>query len=247
MPWRTAHLLTAVCLSAGAGAGLFYTGNGMNRLQTEKAQSTPTIFAAQFKQKPDGEGFPTAGAWAQADALRFDEDWQGQNADPGRATEVRVLWTPETLFLRFHCRFRDITVFPDSRPDGSRDELWNRDVAETFLQPEADGSRVYKEFEVSPNGYWIALAVSHGKGQELRSGVRRRVKLDEKAHTWTAELALSMNLLTGHFDPAHPWRANFFRIEGQTEPRFYSAWSPTHSPKPNFHVPEAFGTLAFRE
>jgi len=31
------------------------------------------------------------------------------------------------------------------------------------------------------------------------------------------------------------------------EPRFYSAWSPTMTPTPNFHVPEAFGHLVFRE
>jgi hypothetical protein len=31
-------------------------------------------------------------------------------------------------------------------------------------------------------------------------------------------------------------------MEG-TSPREYLAWSPPRTPKPNFHVPEAFGTL----
>ena len=56
-----------------------------------------------------------------------------------------------------------------------------------------------------------------------------------------------MSSLTPSFDPHHPWRANFYRIEGQTEPRFYSAWSPTFSPKPSFHVPAAFGKLVFQD
>jgi alpha-galactosidase len=56
-----------------------------------------------------------------------------------------------------------------------------------------------------------------------------------------------MQSLTPQFDPTRSWRGNFFRIEGQIEPRFYAAWSPTHSPKANFHVPEAFGVLVFRE
>jgi len=43
------------------------------------------------------------------------------------------------------------------------------------------------------------------------------------------------------------WRVNFFRVEGATEPRFYSAWRPTNTPKPNFHVPEAFGALVFTD
>ena len=158
-----------------------------------------------------------------------------------------MLWTPDSLFVRFNCNYRNVTVFPDAREDGWRFELWERDVAEAFLQPDSSDPLVYREFEVSPNGFWIDLAVSHGKIEELHSGLRRRVVLREKAKTWTAEMALPMKCLTTHFDPKLSWRANFFRIEGQKEPRFYSAWSPTYSPKPNFHVPAAFGTLVFRE
>ena len=120
-------------------------------------------------------------------------------------------------------------------------------MAETFLQADGSTAHIYKEFEVSPNGYWLDLAIANGKNEELRSGLRRRVVMDEKNRTWTAELAVPMKSLTQRFDPQQQWRANFFRIEGQAEPRFYSAWSPTYSPKPNFHVPEAFGTLVFRE
>jgi alpha-galactosidase len=53
--------------------------------------------------------------------------------------------------------------------------------------------------------------------------------------------------LTPEFDPKRSWRANFFRVEGKTEPRFYSAWNPTLTAAPNFHMPEAFGHLVFRE
>ena len=33
-----------------------------------------------------------------------------------------------------------------------------------------------------------------------------------------------------------------YRMDSK-RPRLYLAWSPTRTPKPNFHVPEAFGTL----
>jgi len=100
---------------------------------------------------------------------------------------------------------------------------------------------------VSPNNMWIDLAVSHGKIEELHSGLRRRVSLDENAKAWTAELAIPMKALTAQFDPKKSWRANFYRIEGENEPRFYAAWSPTLTPKPSFHVPARFGTLVFRD
>jgi alpha-galactosidase len=62
-----------------------------------------------------------------------------------------------------------------------------------------------------------------------------------------AELALPMKCLVERFDPAARWRVNFYRVEGASEPRFYSAWQPTGTPAPNFHVPEAFGTLIFAD
>lgn len=240
-------LLASGAVLLNGSPALNYTIPNMNSLPGTGSNGTPTAIAFRLKEKTDKEGFPTTAAWEQAAALRFDRDWKGENPDPGRATEVRLLWTPETLFLRFHCTYRNITVFPDSREDGWRYELWDRDVAETFLQPDSSDPLVYREFEVSPNGFWIDLAVSHGKIEELHSGLHRRVIMDEKPGTWTAELAIPMKYLTAAFDPKHSWRANFFRIEGETEPRFYSAWSPTRSPKPNFHVPSAFGTVEFRD
>jgi TspO/MBR family/Carbohydrate-binding family 9 len=229
-----------------AGA-LNYTIWTMNPVQASERTTLPTAYALRLKEPLGVEGLPPAVSWDKAPAYSFDQDWKGENPDPKRMTEVRVLWTPETFFLRFQCKYTNIYVFPDARADGWRYELWERDVAETFLQPDSSDPFVYREFEVSPNGYWIDLAVSHGKIEELKSGLRRRVVMDEKDKTWTAELAIPMKYLTTQFDPKHPWRVNFYRIEGDTEPRFYSAWSPTFSPKPNFHVPSAFGTLEFHE
>lgn len=209
------------------------------------AQNHATAIAVRFTGAPDAAGFPAGDQWAAAPAYKFDADWQGRNADSQRSTTVQLLWTPETLFLRFTARYRSITVFPDSDADGRRYQLWDRDVAEVFLQPDSSDPWQYEEFEVSPNGLWVDLAISHGKNENLHSGLRRRVSVNEKTKTWLAELALPMTSLILNFNPKDSWRVNFFRVEGPAEPRFYSSWRPTNSPKPNFHVPEAFGTLRF--
>jgi len=183
--------------------------------------------------------------WQFATAATFCSDWQGSNADPARQTEVRVLWTPKTLYLRFECRYRELFVFEDSDPNGRRDHLWDRDVAEAFLQPDPSRPRHYREFEVSPTGMWIDLDIFPGGLNDLKSGLTRSVWVDEPQHKWSAELAIPMNSLTEQFDPSAIWRANFYRVEGAKEPRFYSAWQATRTPQPNFHVPEAFGKLEF--
>lgn len=201
--------------------------------------------AVQMFELPDADGFPTFFAWGRSVKLSFNTDWRGENADPERETEVQLLWTPEWLFLRFYARFRVITVFPDAEANGRRDQLWDRDVAEVFLQPDPSQLRRYKEFEVSPNGFWIDLDIAPGEKRDLKSGLRRRVVLNEAAKTWVAELALPMKCLVDRFDPAAVWKVNFYRVEGAAEPRFYSAWQATRTAAPNFHVPEAFGELVF--
>jgi len=204
-----------------------------------------TAVAVRMTELADADGFPTPSSWEVSAPLHFNADWQGKNADPERETEVRLLWTPESLFVRFHAKYRTITVFPDAAPNGRRDQLWDRDVAEVFLQPDPTQLRRYKEFEVSPNGFWIDLDIAPGEKHDLKSGLRRRVILNEAAKTWLAEIALPMKCLVERFDPAAAWRVNFYRVEGAAEPRFYSAWQPTGTPSPNFHIPEAFGELVF--
>ena len=217
----------------------------MNNTTPPATASHSTAVAAKLNASVDGAGFPPPSAWEQAVPIRFDADWQEKNADPERSTEVRLLWTTTTLYVRFVARYRIITVFSDADPNGRRDKLWDRDVAEVFLQPDSSDLRRYKEFEVSPNSFWIDLDINNGALQDLKSELHRRVSIDEPARTWTAELAIPIQSLLPNFDPRALWRVNFYRVEGPFEPRFYSAWRPTKTPQPNFHVPELFGYLKF--
>ena len=204
-------------------------------------------FAVRLVTAVDAEGFPAERAWVVAPPLFFCADWQGKHMDPQRETEVRALWTSEWLYLRFVARYRTITVFSDAEASGRRDQLWDRDVCEVFLQPPGSKAGCYKEIEVAPNGFWIDLHIASGEKRDFQSGLRRRVTIDERKKQWDALLALPMKSLAARFEMPAVWRVNFFRVEGAAEPRFYSAWRPTNTPVPNFHVPEAFGALVFTE
>jgi alpha-galactosidase len=203
------------------------------------------ILAAPLDQDIALNAAHPAPQWNTAIPVIFCADWQGKNPAPDRETKVRALWSPTNLYLRFECRYRELHLFTDSDSNGRRDQLWDRDVAEAFLQPDPSQPHAYKEFEVSPNGFWIDLDISPGAKPDLQSGMQRSVALDECARVWVAELEIPLKALTSHFDPAAVWRANFFRVEGKIEPRGYYAWQPTHTPHPNFHVPSAFGRMRF--
>lgn len=240
----TAHARIACILPAFVLLGVSTT---MSQINSQCAPAPDEIVAARVQHEIRLDAEHPDPQWQAARPIVFCSDWQGKNPDSARQTQVRVLWSPETLYLRFECRYRELNLFPDSDPNGRRDHLWDRDVAEAFLQPDPSRPRFYKEFEVAPNGLWIDLDISPGPLQDLKSGLRRSVFLDEKNHTWAAELAIPMKALTRGFDPRAVWRANFYRVEGAQEPRAYLAWQPTLSPKPNFHVPSAFGRLRFSE
>ena len=118
-------------------------------------------------------------------------------------------------------------------------------MAEVFLQPAQFGEKYYKEFEVAPNGQWLDLDITPRGLSHITSGMQVLVNLHESNRVWTADLAIPMAALMSRFDPAQSWRVNFFRCEGIDPQRFYSAWQPTQTPEPNFHVPEKFGSLRF--
>lgn len=208
--------------------------------------SSPEVTAVRLLQPLGANSFPLEGEWERTNPIQFSHDWQGKNEDPQRQTEVRVLWSQRELYLHFHCRYRTIHVFPDAAPGGRRDALWDRDVAEVFLQPDRFGEKYYREFEISPNGQWLDLNITPRGLEHITSGMRSLVTLDEPHREWTASLAIPMSAVSLQFNPTQSWRANFFRCEGVDPQRFYSTWQPTYTPEPNFHVPEKFGTLQFQ-
>jgi hypothetical protein len=204
-----------------------------------------SIIASKLRTPLDTCGLPGSSGWSNAARISFCTDWCGLNADPGRETGVQILWSADCLYLRFHCLYRTIFVY-----DGGsirRDKLWMRDVAEVFLCPDTTALTHYREFEISPNGDWLDLDILPGKKSALFCDLRSRVIVDPSHRVWTAEIGVPMGCLTPAFKPEESWRLNLFRIEGEEPDRFYSAWLPTHSPHPNFHVPETFGELRFGE
>jgi alpha-galactosidase len=205
--------------------------------------STNQIVASQLHSSLEMPTFPGNDDWNKAQPVVFCRDWKGEQTDLQRRTEVRVLWSSQFLYLRFEAHYRDIYLYPETNQ--RREKLWLRDVAEVFLQPSGNQGKHYKEFDVSPNGNWIDLDISPLGGTELLCDMKTKAVIASEKHIWMTELIIPMKCLTQNFDRNAGWRLNFFRIEGSNPHRFYSAWRPTNTAHPNFHVPEVFGTLKF--
>jgi hypothetical protein len=186
--------------------------------------------------------------WDGAQPIQIARHWSGEEAPDSRHAEVRIIWSKESLVVRFVCRQHE-PLIANSNPQLNQKTigLWNRDVCEIFIAPDAGTPHRYFEFEAAPTGEWVDLAINLGPtGREtdpqFHSG------MSTAAQIANAELTITMRIPWGESirKPKHrdAWRVNLFRCVGIGNER-YLAWQPTYTPEPNFHVPEAFGYLRF--
>ena len=188
--------------------------------------------------------------WERAHAVGLTRYWSGAQAPPGRHSEARLLWTPEAILARFVCRQTEPYVVSDApQPERKTLGLWDRDVCELFLAPDARRPEHYFEFEAAPTGEWLDLELhARADGRETnwdyRSGMTTAARVGEDSFT------LALRVPWSSLGPAAPragdcWRANLYRCVGSGHARGYLAWRPTETPRPNFHVPQKFGRLVF--
>lgn len=188
-------------------------------------------------------------AWQQCRPVTIAQHWSGAPAPVERHAEVRICWSGEALHVRFVCNQHEPLVV-SAAPVTERKSLglWDRDVCEIFVAPDTKNASRYFEFEAAPTGEWVDLGIVLTPGGrqtdwDFKSGMRcaawvepARVKIGMAIPWSTALPKPQANDL---------WLVNLFRCVGPEAPERYLAWRPTKTPEPNFHVPEAFGSLYF--
>jgi alpha-galactosidase len=187
-------------------------------------------------------------AWSKTQPVLITQLWSGEQAPASRHAEVRVIWSDAAMSVRFVCNQQEpLTINRSPRLDVKTIGVWDRDVCEIFVAPDADQPHRYLEFEAAPTGEWIDLIVDtrvdpHLKDFEFQSGMTVAGRIEEGRVTICMRIPWSESLPKPQ--PGDEWRANLFRCVGLGNER-YLAWQPTRTEEPNFHVPEAFGWLRF--
>lgn len=193
--------------------------------------------------------------WERARPVEITRYWSGAEAPVERHAQVRALWTAEALVVRFICRQAEPLIVSAEPQTGAKTiGLWERDVCEIFIAPDARAPERYFEFEAAPTGEWLDLAVrklSEGRQSDwnFRSGMSAAARVGESSVTIALRVSFAAMLGAVGLErgprAGQRWRANLFRCVGAGATRGYLAWQPTETPQPNFHVPEKFGWLAF--
>jgi hypothetical protein len=187
--------------------------------------------------------------WKRAHWVEFIRDMAGHLNHPEQATRVASLWTDGYVYFAFSCRYDVLNVFEGEDVVKEKWELWNRDVAEIFLNPQPERQLHYYEFEVAPNNRWIDLEITRGENPvhdaSWNSGFEHATRVDARNHIWTAEVKIPIaSMGISQVKPGTEWRANFFRASGRgaDTQRSFLAWSTIPEGK-TFHAPSRFGVL----
>jgi Carbohydrate family 9 binding domain-like len=187
--------------------------------------------------------------WNSAKEIEVGTYWSGQKAPVGRHFKARLLWSATALYVRFESN-RAEPLIVSEKPDLTRKtlNLWDRDVCEIFIAPDAAKPNKYYEFEVAPTGEWVDVRIEvlpdkrlsdWEYASEMKSAVR--IETDRVVSAMRIEWkALGKTPKTGD-----EWLGNLFRCVGKDPTRGYLAWQPTMTKDPAFHVPSKFGKFVF--
>jgi hypothetical protein len=188
-------------------------------------------------------------AWSAADETTIDKYWSNEKAPAGRHFLTRLLWSETSLYVRFDAnKGEPLTI--SEEPDLSKKTIgmWERDVCEIFLAPDANEPRKYFEFEVAPTAEWIDLTIDLTSGERITdwdftSGMKAAARIDYD------RVVMAIRVPWKAFGTmpkqGNVWMGNLFRCVGSGADRGYLAWQPTSTPKPEFHIPSAFREFRF--
>ena len=253
--WRLLFVLGAVALFPASGGATSFT----RMISTMANHALPRYLCPHVSETMKIDGRLDENAWTKAQAVAL--TLYDGSGPPNRLAQVRACWDDCNLYLAFVSFDDDIWATFDKRDS----PLWMEKVVEAFIAPTADLTRYY-EFEASPLNTVLDLSISnpHFTVKNIaaadfawtspgwKTAVTVKGKVNDPAvkdESWTSEWAIPFADLTPDGKPPCPgavWRVNFYRIDyrrdGAAE---HSAWSPTLTESPDFHVPPRFGYLEF--
>jgi alpha-galactosidase len=188
-------------------------------------------------------------AWDRAPIVPLRRYWSGEEAPTGRHAEARLLWSETALSVRFVChQTEELVISRHPQTKHKTIGLWERDVCELFISPDARHPERYFEFEAAPTGEWLDLLVHQRPdvretNWDFHSGMTAAARV--LPNIVTIAMRVPWEALGRAPQADERWRANLFRCVGADPTRGYLAWQPTLTDEPCFHVPAAFGWLRF--
>lgn len=167
-------------------------------------------------------------------------------------TQMSIEWNEQSLLVFFRGRFENLRYETNPLPETLQKKtrrLWElSDVYEVFIGPKATERRMYKEFQVAPDGRWFDSDVFHALGMSNHnwySGFKAKSFVDKEMGIWSTVFELPWNCFGASYDNENEWNVNFFRASGKFHGDELLAWAAPGTGEKCFHRPQHFGKIHF--
>ncbi len=197
-------------------------------------------------------------AWRPIKPLVLD-NFMGAKPDHRPRTSVKLAWDANALYFIFRVEDRYV------RAVTRKYQGWvcEDSCVEFFFTPGAKAGLSYFNLESNCGGtllFWwnpegkphVPVAEEDGAQVEIGHSLPNSVDPEIQAPTtWTLEGRLPLAVVKKYCPDASPpapgvtWKANFYKCGSMTSHPHYLTWSRVDSPKPEFHLPQYFGSLKF--
>lgn len=223
-------------------------------------QPLPSVHKVRrFRRPPAIDGDWDKPAWQGVDILRI-ERHMGPMPAFTPTVEARLGYDRDNVYVIFRVQDRHVrSLVQEYNGNVSGDSC-----VEFFFAPDASRPLCYFNLEVNAGGTPLIFYITKPMS-EVKRLLPEEISRIEIAHsmprivypeiegpvTWTVEYRIPFDLLERYTPVTRPargksWKANLYKTGSRTSNPNYMTWSYVDHPRPNFHLPQYFGTLEFR-
>lgn len=197
--------------------------------------------------------------WKKVEAIQI-EKYMGTIPPFKPQVEAKMMYDQDNVYVIFRVKDRYVkSVVQEYNGNVSGDSC-----VEFFFAPDTELPLKYFNLEINAGGTPLIFYVSK-PWTEFAKLKNDEIKQIEIAHslpsvvdpeitepvTWTLEYRIPLSMLKTYSNVTQPapgviWKANFYKTGSRTSNPNYITWNFVDNPKPNFHLPQFFGTLIFK-
>lgn len=197
--------------------------------------------------------------WKHAGIVKV-EKYMGENPKFKPTVEAKMMYDESNVYVIFRVKDRYVSsLVQEYNGNVSGDSC-----VEFFFAPDSSFPLRYFNLEINAGGTPLMFYIAHPWTNYVKLEASE-IKEVEIAHslpsvvdpeisepvTWTLEYRIPLAMLAKFSKVTNPapgvvWKANFYKTGSRTSHPNFITWNFVDNPKPNFHLPQFFGTLIFQ-
>ncbi len=235
------------------------TDNPESKTAPMKVNEVPVYKVEKLKKKLQLDADWNKAQWKKIKPIHI-SNYMGKVSAFQPEVQAKMMYDDTNVYVIFQVKDRFVkSVVTEYNGNVSGDSC-----VEFFFSPDEQFPLKYFNLEINAGGtplmFYIEKPMTELKkltADELKQ-IQIAHSLPEKVNpeitepvTWTIEYSLPLSVLRKYSNLTQPakgvtWKANFYKTGSLTSNPNYLTWAVVDFPRPNFHLPQFFGTIQFQ-